>query len=62
MFEMHVKDERDRLIADGLEQVKCDAFPTTVWNPESVEAVCKAAIQCMSLFSDERFEHHESPG
>ncbi|KAI2491750.1 serine/threonine kinase [Fragilaria crotonensis] len=54
VFEMYVKDERDRPIVDGWEKLMRDADPTIIWNPASLELVCKAAVRCMAPFSDER--------
>ncbi|KAI2503234.1 serine/threonine kinase [Fragilaria crotonensis] len=53
-FRRYVKDDRDRLIVDGWEQLKRDADPAVIWNAASLELVCKAAIKCMAPFSDER--------
>ncbi|KAI2494864.1 serine/threonine kinase [Fragilaria crotonensis] len=53
-FRQYVKDERDLLIVDGCEKLKRDADPTIIWRARSLELVCKAAIQCMAPFSDQR--------
>ncbi|KAI2493974.1 serine/threonine kinase [Fragilaria crotonensis] len=53
-FRRYVKDDSDRLIVDGLEKLMRDADPTIIWNAGTLDLVCKAAIQCMAPFSDEK--------
>ena len=54
VFEMYVKDRRDQRIVDGWEKLKDDADPTIIWNPASLELVCKTAIQCVAPLPEER--------
>ncbi|KAI2489093.1 serine/threonine kinase [Fragilaria crotonensis] len=59
VFDLYVKDERDRLIVDGWEKLKSDADPTIIWNPDALDLACKAAIQCMAPFPEERLSTKE---
>ncbi|KAI2503227.1 serine/threonine kinase [Fragilaria crotonensis] len=53
-FRRYVKDERDQLVVDGWEKLKGDVDRTSDWNAVALEVVCKAAIQCMSPFPEDR--------
>ena len=48
VFRRCVKDEDDERIVDGWKVLKRDADHAILWNRESVQLVCKAAIRCMS--------------
>jgi serine/threonine protein kinase len=54
VFDMYVEDRRDLRIADGWEKLMRDADPTIIWNPASLELVCKTAIQCVVPLPEER--------
>ncbi|KAI2494577.1 hypothetical protein MHU86_19947 [Fragilaria crotonensis] len=54
VFGMYVQDVRGRLVVDGLEKLKLNADRTIIWNPASLDLVCKAAIQCMAPVSEDR--------
>ena len=50
---IYVKD-KSKIFDDGWKRLIKDADPSIVWNSDSREVVCKAAIQCMAPSSDER--------
>ncbi|KAI2503197.1 serine/threonine kinase [Fragilaria crotonensis] len=54
IFGMYVQDERGRLVVDGLEKLLLNADRTIIWNPVSLDLVCKAAMQCMAPVSEDR--------
>ncbi|KAI2491752.1 serine/threonine kinase [Fragilaria crotonensis] len=55
LFAMYVQDDRTfQRIVDGWAMLKRDADPIIDWNPDALELVCKAAIQCMAPFPEER--------
>ena len=41
-------------IVDGWNKLNSDADPTINWNPDALEIVCRAAIQCMDPFPEKR--------
>ncbi|KAI2489119.1 serine/threonine kinase [Fragilaria crotonensis] len=60
VFAMYVQDERTyERIVDGWKKLKRDADPVIGWSPEALEVVCKAAIQCMAPFPEERLSTKE---
>ena len=60
VFAMYVQDERTyQRIVDGSEKLKGDADPTIIWNSDALELACKAAIQCMAPFPEERLSTKE---
>jgi serine/threonine protein kinase len=53
VFAMYVHDSR-QWVVDGWKKLKRDADPSFNCNPDALEVVCKAAIQCMSPFPEDR--------
>jgi hypothetical protein len=55
IFATYIQDERTyQQIENGWEKLKHDADPTIIWDPDALEIVCQAAIQCMDPFPEER--------
>ena len=53
VYRINVKD-KSKIFDDGWKRLIKDADPSIVWNSDSREVVCKAAIQCKAPSSDER--------
>ncbi|KAI2493975.1 serine/threonine kinase [Fragilaria crotonensis] len=54
VYEKYVMNDHHQRIDDGCGKLKLDADRTIIWNPVSLELVCKAAIQCMDPVSGKR--------
>ncbi|KAI2491755.1 hypothetical protein MHU86_22805 [Fragilaria crotonensis] len=55
VFEMYVHSSRTRQwVVDGWKKLKRDADPSIDWNPDALDVVSKAAIQCIYPFSEKR--------
>ena len=55
VFGKYVQEERTyHRIVDGWKKLMGDADPTIMWNPGALEIACKAAIQCMDPFPENR--------
>ena len=60
VYDMYVQKWRTcHRIDSGLEMLKRDADPTIIWNPDALEIVCAAAIQCMDPLPEERLSTKE---
>ncbi|KAI2492673.1 serine/threonine kinase [Fragilaria crotonensis] len=58
-YRRYVKDGRDRPIRKGWKKLMDDADPTIIWNPASLQLLCKAAIACMAPLPDKRLSTKE---
>ncbi|KAI2494568.1 serine/threonine kinase [Fragilaria crotonensis] len=55
VFEKYVQGGRTyQRIVDGWDKLKSDADPTVNWNSGALEIACKAAIQCIDPFPEDR--------
>ncbi|KAI2509060.1 serine/threonine kinase [Fragilaria crotonensis] len=55
VYAMYVQEERtEHRVVDRWERLKDDADATINWNVDSLERICKAAIQCMAPASKDR--------